>query len=750
MIPDSVRPLDGSIPETVTMAKTNTAWGIEIGQYAIKAIQLESTAEGIRVRDFAVIPHLQVLTDPELEAEGEFAARAKIESILEMSLSQLATQKQLAKQKIVVSFSWIQNRGFARFARLPAVLPKEIPNLVRYEVEQQIPFPESEIEWDFHAFASEDSPEIEVGLFAIQKEPLEEFLALVAEKLGIEPASVTLSPLALYNALVYDLDLESRDEPFVFLDIGTSSTDLVVAHGTRCWMRTFPLGGHSFTEAIAEEFKAPYRTADAVKQESATHKHAKQIMSAMRPVFADLIGDVQKSLSFYESQNRGTQLRRVVGLGSTMKIPGLRKFIGMQLNLEVDRLDGYSKLSMEGPESVDFAQHAVNFAVAYGLALQGLGLAPVEINLLPLKSIRQQVWSRKTRWFAAAAGVACAAGALMFARGVLDKSALGDVSAVNAAQGVVSLAKKNQSDLTSSAADIGSLASNMTALLEDREVWPFIVSDAISAIAAGNDGELVGDDLAALAKASPTRKQTVLRDLAGVYKSDASGARVIEVTLDVEFIGPDRDKHLGDTVCAWLRENKVRADAPYEILDVSPNVGLVTSMKAGKDGALEGSGSDAGTATGSAGAGAAGGAGGFGAPAAEGGLGGSFTVQGDDGSSNFGGVSGRRQSNSDTQISRPGGLLGGAGSGGGFNAGNTGSDPAYGPRGGSSGFGAPAAGTPQAPAGGSEKVDLDKIAPLPARPDLYPEGATVYVGKVTFKVKLKGAVAAAPSSEEIQ
>ena len=45
---------------------------------------------------------------------------------------------------------------------------------------------------------------------------------------------------------------------------------------------------------------------------------------------------------------------------------------------------------------------------------------------------------------------------------------------------------------------------------------------------------------------------------------------------------------------------------------------------------------------------------------------------------------------------------------------------------------------------------MGKTAPLPARPDLYPEGATVYVGKVTFKVKLKGAVAAAPSSEEIQ
>ena len=38
------------------------------------------------------------------------------------------------------------------------------------------------------------------------------------------------------------------------LDIGTGSTDLVVASGSRCWMCTFPLGGHSFTEAIVEAF----------------------------------------------------------------------------------------------------------------------------------------------------------------------------------------------------------------------------------------------------------------------------------------------------------------------------------------------------------------------------------------------------------------------------------------------------------------------------------------------------------------
>jgi len=34
------------------MASSNTAWGIEIGQYAVKAMQLERVGDGVRVRDF--------------------------------------------------------------------------------------------------------------------------------------------------------------------------------------------------------------------------------------------------------------------------------------------------------------------------------------------------------------------------------------------------------------------------------------------------------------------------------------------------------------------------------------------------------------------------------------------------------------------------------------------------------------------------------------------------------------------------
>lgn len=721
------------------MSKANTAWGIEIGQYAVKAIQLQRVGDQVRVLDFAVIPHVQVLTDPEISADGERGAVAKSAAILEMSLAALATQKQLAGQKVVVNFNWMQNRGFARFAKLPAVSPREIPNLVKYEVDQQIPFPIDDIEWGFHAFQNPESPEIEVGLFAIQKEPLAEFLALVAEKLGVEPTAVTLAPIAMYNAFAFDRGIPEKNEPFVLLDIGTSTTDLIVAHGARCWMRTFPLGGHNFTEAIAAEFKFPYRQSDALKQESATSKYAKQIMTAMRPVFGDLIGDVQKSLQFYESQNRGVKLRNVIGMGSTLKIPGLRKFIGMQLNLEVERLDHFERLAVEGPASADFAQHVVGFSVAYGLALQGLDMATVNVNLLPLANMRQQVWSRKTRWFAAAAALACASGGLMFARGMFDNGALSDVSALNSAQAEVNAAKGFQTQLTSKAADVGSLAKNMVSVIEDREVWPFLVHDALNAVAAGNTPDAIGDDFAALTKPpAGLRMQTSLREMSGAYRLE-NGHRFIEVTMDLEFSGPNRESQLGDTVCKWLEANAKRDDAPYEIIKVSSNNGMISNVKVGLDGVLAAETGEAGApanATASAGEEA---------PVAR--PGGSFSAgSGGSSSGSFGGVAGRRAPTGDAQARRPGGRLGGSGAGGGFTADAPADEAAAGGAAAGSAFQRKSDDSGQQ----ASSIDLEKIAPIPSRPGIYPPGSTVYRGRVTFEVKLKGAVSAASGAAEGQ
>ena len=204
------------------MAYPRAAWGIEIGANAIKAIRLEREGDAVKVADFCVIEHKKVLTTPDLDED----------EMIRLSLGQFISQKSLEGEHLVMSVPG--HSAFARFAKLPPVEAKKVPDIVKFEAVQQIPFPIDEVEWDYQTFTSEESQETEVGIFAITRERIQQRLGIYHE-LGLSPESVTLSPVAVYNAMSYDLNLEDFDGPVVFLDIGTRATDVIVAEEGRCW-----------------------------------------------------------------------------------------------------------------------------------------------------------------------------------------------------------------------------------------------------------------------------------------------------------------------------------------------------------------------------------------------------------------------------------------------------------------------------------------------------------------------------------
>ena len=234
------------------MAHPSAAWGIEIGQYAIKAIRLERDGDTARVTDYEVVQHQRVLSSPDTDAV----------EVTRLSLGQLISKKNLEGEHLVISVPG--HSAFARFAKLPPVEPKAVPDIVKFEAVQQIPFPIEEVEWDYAAFHEEGSPEVEVGIFAITRDRVNERLDAY-DIVGLSPEALTLSPTAVFNALHYDFELASEDNQLVIVDIGTQATDVIIASGKRCWIRTFPLGGTHFTEAIAEAFKISYAKAERLK-----------------------------------------------------------------------------------------------------------------------------------------------------------------------------------------------------------------------------------------------------------------------------------------------------------------------------------------------------------------------------------------------------------------------------------------------------------------------------------------------------
>ena len=128
------------------MANAKSAWGVEVGSFAVKAVRLERSGSNVKITDYAVIPHSRVLSTPDVD----------LDEVIRISLGQFVHQKAVDKTRVAVSVPG--NVAFSAFTRLPPHEPKQTPNLVRFEAEQQIPFPINEVEWDYKTFVSDDSP----------------------------------------------------------------------------------------------------------------------------------------------------------------------------------------------------------------------------------------------------------------------------------------------------------------------------------------------------------------------------------------------------------------------------------------------------------------------------------------------------------------------------------------------------------------------------------------------------------------
>jgi len=399
------------------MASTQAIWGIDVGRCALKAIKLRSGADDkLEIVAFDYVEHEKILSQPDADRHALIAA----------SLEKFLSRNDLSKDQVVVSVPG--QHTLARFTKLPPVAPKRIPDIVRYEADQQIPFDMDEVIWDYQTFQQEGLPDIEVGIFAMKREIIREHL-LHFEQAGIEPIAVQSGPLAVYNAVHFD-DWLSKETTIV-LDIGADNTDLVICTPNGLWTRTVPIGGNAFTEALVKSFKLSFSKAESLKRTAATSKYARQIFQAMRPIFADLVQELQRSIGFYSSTHRDASVDRVVGVGNAFLLPGLQKYLQQNLGINVERPEAFKKATRAAEAGSEDAlrEQILAFFTAYGLALQGLDKTKVTSSLLPTEIAKQVTWRKKRPAFAAAAACLVLAGGLIWFRQVTDMGALNAAAA---------------------------------------------------------------------------------------------------------------------------------------------------------------------------------------------------------------------------------------------------------------------------------------------------------------------------------
>ena len=438
------------------MAETSAAWGIDIGQAGLKAIRLKyaDAAGQVVAVAFDYIPHPKILSQPD----------AIPDELIAQALEKFLSRNDVKGDRICISVPG--QTALTRFIQLPPVEASKVSEIVKYEARQQIPFALEDVCWQWQTLGSgtEESGymlEAEVGLFAMKREQVMQHLKPFTDR-KVEVDLVQIAPLALYNFLNYDRlgnrpGSESvKDDYTIVLDMGADNTTLMVSNGQKIWIRNVPLGGNHFTRALTKEMKLTFAKAEHLKINATKAPDPRSVFQALRPVFNDYVSEIQRSIGYFSSVNRNAKIGRIVGLGNGFKLAGLQKFLQQNLQYEIERVDSFPGLVGDSVLNASlFEENRMTFAVAYGLALQGLKLTRIHVDLLPEHIRTQRIIRKKKPWAVvtvASLMLPMAFSASLFARKAKD---VGDErwgSAVNVATEVAKSAGADKSAYEAQAA----------------------------------------------------------------------------------------------------------------------------------------------------------------------------------------------------------------------------------------------------------------------------------------------------------
>ena len=166
--------------------------------------------------------------DADLPAAAE--ATGALEATLAPAIHRIMREKGIKPAPLVVSLNG--QAVFPRFAKFPPVAAEKLEELVRYEIEQNVPFPIDEIVSDHQFTGTTADGEKAAMIVAAKVDQVRNVTDAVAAA-GLAPSIVDVSPVAVYNAFRWTNPGATGCS--VILDIGSRTTSLILVEGENAY-----------------------------------------------------------------------------------------------------------------------------------------------------------------------------------------------------------------------------------------------------------------------------------------------------------------------------------------------------------------------------------------------------------------------------------------------------------------------------------------------------------------------------------
>ena len=328
---------------------------------------------------------------------------------LEQALRGMMAAAGIRPGRILVALSG--QMAFPRFVKVLAEDGEKMREQIRFEVEQNVPFPLSEAIWDDALVGQPDAGEQHVMIVAARAE-LVQAVAKGLLNAGCEPELVDVAPVALYNAVRFNYP--EAEGCTLIVDIGARCTNLVFVEQERIFYRTIPVAGHTITAEIAKQFGLSLEEAEHLKCTqgivaqggafAVDDPDVDRLSKVIRTVMTRLNAEVTRSIAFYRSQQEGSAPVRVLLSGASAQLPYMQNFFEEKLQVEADFLNPFQ--AVDYPRDVDadqFGRDAFSLPVLVGLALRRGLTCPIEISLVSQEIVARKAFRKRIPFFAIAA-----------------------------------------------------------------------------------------------------------------------------------------------------------------------------------------------------------------------------------------------------------------------------------------------------------------------------------------------------------
>jgi len=304
-----------------------------------------------------------------------------------------------------VNYSISAQSVFTRFVKLPPVDAEQVDQIITFEAQQNVPFPINEVVWDYQLVSTGSSDgKLEVVLVAIKSDLLDDLNAAVDDN-GLQANIVDVAPMALYNAFRYNYsDLGGCS---LLIDIGARTTNLIFVDSKKVFSRSIPIGGSTITAGIAKDFNEPFGAAEERKKKigfvslggayaEPADPEVSRVSKIIRNTMTRLHAEISRSISFYRSQQGGSQPVRVFLCGGSSSLPYMREFFNEKLQLPIEFFNALRNVSISNnvnQEEAGRSAHVLGELV--GLSLRSISDCPMELNLQPESSLKSETAAQR-------------------------------------------------------------------------------------------------------------------------------------------------------------------------------------------------------------------------------------------------------------------------------------------------------------------------------------------------------------------